>query len=105
MNAGLLKEVIEVHHQTSIVDQYGGDTTTYQLGFQTKARVFVDKRDREFINYSEEFPSLVTFHIRIYHKLQHTDRIKWNGEMYRILSVFPDKTRQLVEVKTALIKE
>lgn len=105
MNAGLLKDVIEVHYQTSQADIYGGDSTVYTMGFQTKARVFVDKKDREISNYSEEFPTIVTFNIRLYHKLQHTDRIKWNGDMYRILSVFPDKTRQLIEIKTSLIKE
>lgn len=105
MNAGLLRENIRVHQLTQMVDQYGGDIQTYDAGKMTRARVTINKSDREYVANGEFFGEVITFQIRLYHKVNNTDRISWNGNQYRILSVFPDKVRQLIEIKTELIRE
>lgn len=105
MNAGLLKENIRVHQLIQTIDQYGGDIQTYDAGKMTRARVTINKSDREYVANGEFFGEVITFQIRLYHKINNTDRISWNNNQYRILSVFPDKVRQLIEIKAELIRE
>ncbi len=105
MNAGKLKEEIRILSKSIAEDEYGGDSVQYVPRATTRAGVFIAKSDREFMNMGEFFGSIVTFHVRLYHQIANTDQIEWEGNKYRILSVFPDKTRQLVELKTELIKE
>ncbi len=105
MNAGKLSEAITVLRAVSTSDEYGGDIINYQPVINTKANVFIAKQDREFANMAESFPSIVTFQVRLYHDIKEADQIEWLGRKHRILSVFSDKRRQMVEVKTELIKE
>lgn len=105
MRAGNLKERITIQEAVSITDQYGGSSIQLRDKITTKAAVFVAKKDREIINYAEFYPSIITVHVRIYHKINNTDVIVWEGNKYNILSVFKDKTRQLIEIKADLIRE
>lgn len=105
MNAGLFKERIDIYRGESISDQYGSDSTEYIFKHSTKARVLITKQDREIINYSEEYPTIVTFCVRLYNDIRHTDRIMYCSDNYMILSIYKDKLNGCIEIKGSLIKE
>lgn len=105
MNAGNLKERITIQEAVSVTDQYGGSAIQLRDKITTKAAVFVAKQDREITNYAEFYPAIITVHVRLYHSINNTDVVVWENNKYSILSVFKDKTRQLVEIKASLIRE
>jgi head-tail adaptor len=105
MIAGQLTEIVELYKPVIVVNDYGEQSTEYQLYNKTRARLLHNSGNREIVN-SELFYSYTkTFVFRHYVNIDELNRIKWNGKFYKILDITPDKARMNIEVRTELINE
>lgn len=105
MNGGRLKEIITIQRSTITVDEYGANQLQWKDYITTRADVQYDSGNR--MNESNEiiYTYTKTFTIRVYHKVDEKDRIRWDGKYYRILSIEKDKDKQNLTIKTELINE
>lgn len=105
MRAALLDSPIGVYKPKSIVNDYGEELLTYDLEYSTRARVLNSSGNRTYENNEIYFDYRKTFHIRIYHKIDETYRIKYNDKFYRILSIELNKQQQNKVIITELVNE
>lgn len=105
MNSGRLKEIITIQRSSITVDEYGANQLEWKDYITTRAAVQFDSGNR--MNESNEiiFSYTKTFTIRVYHKVDEKDRIRWDGKYYRILSIEKDKDKQNLTIRTELINE
>ena len=105
MRAGLLRYMITIQRPVSTKTESGATSVTWTDVLTTRARVehtsgsFITQNDELFHSYSK------TFTIRVYHDIQDTDRISFDGKLYRILSIDKDIFEQQTIINTELINE
>ena len=105
MRAGLLTEVITLLKCSMVKDIYGSESKTWEVLKTIKAskQKFTGNRitsDYEVIN-----TSTLIFDVRIYHDINEQMRIRYNNDIYVILSIDCDKTKQLKTIKCEKINE
>lgn len=105
MNAGRLTEVITIVRPKTMVNDYGANKTEYAPYIQTRADVSYESGTRAIENNEVIFSYNKIFTIRYYHNIDENDRIIWNKKKWRILSIEPDKSKQLITIRTELINE
>lgn len=105
MDAGRLNEVITIQRSVVLQNQYGANQTTWKDSIITRADVQFTDGSRLNENGDIFFRYTKIFTIRYYHQIQETDRIKWNNQYWRILSIEPDKGKQYKKIITELIND
>ena len=105
ISSGRLSEVIEIWHQDVYTSEYGDSDIRFQ--FSSNARAMVDHAGGSlsvenlelFNNYQKNFT------VRIHTDVRDTDRIKYNGKFYRIITIDIDRPKQIKIIQTELINE
>lgn len=106
MLAGLLEHRILVEKPELITDEYGAETTVWEILKQTRSSVKIDSGSRTNENNEIFHDYKVTFTVRYYHTdITEDCRIIWKGKKYRILNIFPDQHIQRILISTELINE
>ena len=100
MESGLLKDKITFQKMIVTTDEYGHEITTYIDSFTTRADVIWNNGDRIVSNEEIFYENTVSFIVRYYCPVEDTMRIKYQGKLYRIISVNPD--RDLYRNKTII---
>ena len=91
MESGLLKDKITFQEMTITVDEYGHEITTYSDAFTTRADVIWNNGNRIVSNDEIIYENTVSFIVRFYCPVEDTMRIKYQDQLYRIISIDPDK--------------
>jgi SPP1 family predicted phage head-tail adaptor len=105
MQAGLLRDIIEIEKVIITKDTYGSDIETYEYYLKTKAQVIYSSGNRNITNSEVVYNYNTTFVIRYYIEITESMRIKFGGRYYRILSIENNKQFQQKTVITELINE
>ena len=105
MNAGRLTEVISIERPFVEQNEYGANGIQWRAHITTRADVQFETGTRATENNEVIFSYNKVFTIRYYHDIDEKDRIIWNGKKWRILSLEPDKAKQLITIRTELINE
>ncbi|MBD5229553.1 MAG: phage head closure protein [Bacteroidales bacterium] len=106
MNAGTLFYDIVIEKPEIIVnDDFGSQTETWVKHIKTKADIIWDSGSRTNDNNETFYAWNMTFRIRYYHDVNEKMRIVWNNKRYRILSIMPDRIKQVKTIRTELIND
>lgn len=106
MIAGNLNEVIEIEELQVVKNEYGEEQTkNYVHKMRTRAEVRYNSGNRILDNNELFFNYDITFTIRYYHNINELDRIIWNGNKYRIMSIERNRQYQLINLRCVLINE
>ena len=105
MRAGLLTESIEIYEKTLVRNDYGEESENWVLKYSTKARLVHDGGGRVIQNDEVFYTHAKTFQVRSYVPVRDYDRIKWNGNYYRILNIEIDKRINNITIKAELIDD
>ena len=105
MNGGRLTEVITIERPSIAQNDFGANNLQWQKHIQTRADVQYESGTRATENDEVIFSYNKIFTIRYYHDIDEQDRIIWNNKKWRILSIEPDKAKQLITIRTELINE
>ena len=85
-----MNEVIAIYRQVERQSDYGDISTSYQLVAKTRAKVNHSLGNREIQNNEIFYDYSKTFQVRSYVDVMDTDRIKYGGKFYRVISIEPD---------------
>ena len=105
MRAGALNENIEILRSVKERDAYGIDRETWISFAKTKAQVRYMSGSKTVDVQEIFFAESVEFTIRYYHNVTPLDRIKYYNQLYRIVSINPDKRNNSQTIVTELINE
>ncbi len=105
MRAGLLTEQITIENTTTNKDDFGSTVKVWQPVIKTRCNIKFNSGNRQIENKEIINSYSLTFTIRLYHNINEDMRIVWNGKKYRILSIFPDKHKQSIDIIGDLINE
>ena len=105
MRAGLLNYPITIQEPVTVKDVYGANGIDWRDIISTRAQVTYNTGNRQNQNNEIIQCYTVTFHIRLYHKVNEQMRIIWNGNKYRILSINRELYKQSITIVTELINE
>ena len=105
MKAGILKENIEIYEPVTVTTDFGNTTQTWQRFYTTRAAVMHNGGTR--LNQNDEifYPNNKTFIVRHYVPVVEKMRIKFQGKMYQITSIIPNKYYNDKEIYTTLVNE
>ena len=105
MKAGILKEHIEIYEPVTVTTDFGNTTQTWQRFYTTRASVLHNGGTR--LNQNDEifYPNNKTFIVRHYVPVVEKMRIKFQGKMYQITSIIPNKWYNDKEIYTTLVNE
>lgn len=87
MQAGLLREIIEIYEPKVVVNSFGEQEQEYILLRPTKARVIHSSGSKSVENNEIVSNYNKTFHVRMYVPMSETYQIKYQGNMYRVTSI------------------
>lgn len=94
--AGLLNRQIEVYKPITLTNAVGATSTNWTKVFETRANVRnVGMNRGQQIN-EIFYPTTKEFIIRSYHHLDEFHRIKYQNNMYRIISI--DRRREMNDI-------
>ena len=105
IGAGRLNELIEIWFLDVQTTEYGDTHEEYK--FASNARAYVDHTGGSLsVENLELFNSYQkNFTVRFHTDVHDTDRIKYNGKFYRIITIDIDRPKQTKTIVTELIKE
>jgi len=105
ISSGRLSEVIEIWIQDVYTSEYGDSDIRFK--FAANARAMVDHTAGSLnIENFEIFNAYhKSFTVRIHTDVRDTDRIKYNGNFYRIITIDIDRPKQIKIIQTELINE
>lgn len=105
MNAALLKHPIEIYALVTTKTAYGTINTEYKIKYNTKAHIQFGS-EQQVVSEGEIFyPVTRTFIVRAYVPVTETDRIKWEGKWWKILSINQNIYYNDIEIITTLVNE
>ena len=105
IRAGLLTEHILIERITYIKNIFGANEKKWIRHINTRSIVKFNNGNRKIENNEIINSYSLTFTLRFYHNITEDMRIVWNDKKYRILSIFPDKHKQSIEIIGDLINE
>lgn len=105
MRAGLLTEQIDILESSLIRNAYGEEETQWSIKQTTKARLMHKGGNRTLSNDEVAYQYTKTFQVRHYIMVNEYDRIQWNGKIYRILDIEPDKQQMLLTINVELVND
>ena len=105
ISSGRLSEVIEIWYQDVYTSEYGDSDIRFR--FSSNARAMVDHNTGSLnIENFEIFNAYhKSFTVRFHTDVHDTDRIKYNGKFYRIITIDIDRPKQIKIIQTELINE
>ena len=101
MQAGILKERIQVQRPTVRTDEYGANVIEYNNIINTRAAATNKSGNRAKIVYNY----IKSFTVRYYHNIQENDIIIWNNKKYRITDIDEVRDKQYKIINTELIND
>ena len=105
MRAGTLNENITVLRAVKKRDEYGVDKESWDEVINTKAAVRYVSGSRGVDVQELFFDERVEFAVRYYHCIFPMDRIKYYNQLYRIISINPDKRNNRQTIITERVNE
>ena len=105
MRAGQLKEIITVLIPDSVLSDLRSPATSWRDGFPTRAAVKTPGTSRTIDNAEIFFSSTAVFRARIYHHITEQMRIRWRGDVYRIIGIERDEALRELVIKTEKVNE
>lgn len=87
MQAGLLREIIEIYEPKVIINSFGEQEQEYILLQQTKARVIHSSGSKSVENNEIVSNYSKTFHVRMYVPMNETYQIRYQDNKYRVISI------------------
>lgn len=103
--AGRLTEVIEIYSSIVTRTDSGASQEEWNKVCSTRAYVKHMSQDREVILDEVVYPRTREFIVRYYVTVNEYDRIKYNGQMYRILSIDKRKIEQEQSIIAELVND
>lgn len=91
MNAGILREQIEIYEPVVEKTQTGASRTTWNLFYTTRANVRYNSGNVSAQNNEVVYNTYYRFIVRHYVPVTEKMRIKYNDHMYKITSIEPNK--------------
>lgn len=105
MRAGLLNELITIITPDSIIDEYGSKCNVWNEVQTVKANVRFKSDMYKETNREMLYTDTLQVKTRMYHDIKQTYRIKYNGILYSIISVYDNKQLQYKELIITRINE
>lgn len=105
MQAGLLRDWVEIQQETVERDQLGGETRKWETIIRTRARIQDKSGDLKEENREAVFTSIKNVSIRYRPEITRNMRLTWGGENYRILSIDRNRKNMSWDIKCELINE
>lgn len=105
MQAGRLNEIIKIWSKTTRINEYGEAVDEYDKSYITRAKVDHKNGGREIENNEVFYSYTKTFNVRFYVPILDTDRIEYQGHLYRILSTEHRREYNDIIINTELINE
>lgn len=105
MQAGLLRDWIEIQQETVERDQLGGETREWVTILRTRARIQDKSGDLKEENREAVFTAVKNVSIRYRPGITRNMRLAWGGENYRILSIDRNRKNMSWDIKCELINE
>ena len=105
MQAGLLNEIIEIHRQESRKSKFGDEQFEWMFYDKTKAEVSNLSGNRNTENHQIVYDYTKKFVVRYYIDVKDTDRILYDGDMYRILNIDANKKLMMKTISAEIIHE
>lgn len=91
MEAGTLVDKVTFQKQEISVDDYGHESVSYVDAFTTRAEIKYNSGNRGIQNQEVFYDTTLTFAVRFYCQVEDTMIIKYDGKLYRIISINPEK--------------
>ena len=105
MRAGLLNDSITIIESVLSVNDFGEQEETWKPKYKARARLIHLGGGRQNINEEIFYSSNKTFETRIYVPVDFYNRVIWNGNIYRILDIIPDREQQKLTIKAELVDD
>lgn len=105
MRAGLLQEIITIYTPSILKDEYGEDRTEYKKKCSTRARLIHNNGNKGIQNYEMFYSHTKTLQVRHYVNIKNFDRIEWNGDMYNVIDIEPNKDLMMQQIIIELIND
>lgn len=105
MQAGLLRDWVEIQQETVERDQMGGETRKWETILRTRARIQDKSGDLKEENREAVFTAIKNVSIRYRPGITRNMRMSWGGENYRILSIDRNRKNMSWDIKCELINE
>ena len=105
MQAGRLNEIIKIWSKTTRINEYGEAVDEYDKSYITRAKVDHKSGGRSVENNEVSYSYYKTFNVRFYVPILDTDRIEYQGNIYRILSIEHRREYNDIIINTELINE
>lgn len=105
MQAGLLRDWVEIQQETVERDQLGGETRKWKTILRTRARIQDKSGDLKEENREAVFTAIKNVSIRYRPGITRNMRMSWGGENYRILSIDRNRKNMSWDIKCELINE
>lgn len=95
MQAGQLRDEIEVSRRVTTRNQYGERQDFWTSQFTTRAQKIVQNARRTMSSGEVWYPRAAVFRIRLGFAVTEGDRILCGGELYDVVSVTEDRMREM----------
>lgn len=105
MNAGQLNEPIQIYEMNVVINDYGERKDSWILKYSTRAQVVYDGGNRNDNNNEIQYSYTKTFKVRSYVPVFETDKVRWQGKDYRILTIDRRRTTNDILIRAELINE
>ena len=105
MQAGILKDKIDITRFDKVKNDYGEETISYTYIGSTRAGVINNPTSRTVINSEIQYPYTKNVVVRKYVDVKEDDWIKYKGKDYRILSIEENDTYQNKMLIVQLVNE
>ena len=105
MRAGLLSEVITIMTPYIEKDEYGSEVEMWDELLTTRANVRWSSGNRSISNDEIVNVYSVDFTIRRYHDIDEVMRVRYEGKLYRILSIEDNRHDGTKKLRCELINE
>ena len=99
MQAGLLKNPIEIYTAVITTNEYGEQATEWMKVYSTRARLIHNGGNRELPNGEVYHNYMKTFEVREYVPISDFDRILFEGQFYRVVDIEPNSDQMKLIVR------
>lgn len=103
MQAGTLKDILEIHRKFDYRNEYGEKTTEYVKIGSVRCCCVPLRGEREIQNNEIWFEYIKEFKVRLHTDIEEDDRIFYKGRWYVVTSLFEDMTKQTISLTTKRI--
>lgn len=105
MDSRLLKNKIEIYRLNTKPTEYGTIEATYDFYRSTRAHIMFNSETVTTDNGEIWHPTTRTFIVRTNNDVYETDRIKWDNQWWRILSINKNDYYGNIEIITEKINQ